>query len=70
MGESADLVRRILAGEPGPQRDHALLNAGAAVLVGGRAQDLGEGVKLAGEAVDSGAASATLASLIERSHGR
>ncbi len=68
--ESADLVRRILGGEPGPQRNHALLNAGAAVLVGGRAQDLAEGVKRAGEAVDSGAAAATLASLIERSHGR
>ena len=67
---SAEVVRRILAGEPGPPRDHALLNAGAALVVADRVADLGEGVTRAGEAVDSGAAAGTLELLIERSHCR
>lgn len=70
VADSAEAVRRILAGERGPRRDHALLNAGAAILVGGRAESLGQGVALAGTAVDSGAAAATLKLLVERSHGR
>jgi len=68
--ESAEALRHILAGEAGPRRDHALLNAGAAILVGGRAESLRDGVRLAAEAVDRGAAAATLDLLIERSHGR
>ena len=67
---SAGAVRDILAGQPGPRRDHALLNAGAALLVGGTVSDLAEGVARAGEAVDSGAAARTLAALIQQSHGR
>ena len=46
----------MLAGEPGPQRDLVLLNAAAAIYVGGLADDLEEGVAKAAEAVDSGAA--------------
>ncbi len=67
---SAEAVRGILAGDRGPRRDHALLNAGAAVLVAGRANDLRDGVDQAAQAVDSGKAAATLAALVEISQGR
>ncbi len=46
----------VLGGEPGPARDVVLLNAGAAMFVAGRADDVGEGVKLAADAIDSGRA--------------
>ena len=60
---NAATTRRILAGEPGPQRDLALLNAGAAVYVSGRVADLRSGVQAAAEAVDSGRATAALDAL-------
>ena len=60
---NAATTRRILAGEPGPERDLALLNAGAAIYAGGRADTLREGVEAAAEAVDSGAAAAALDAL-------
>ncbi|HWC71742.1 MAG TPA: anthranilate phosphoribosyltransferase [Actinomycetota bacterium] len=57
---SAAIVRALLAGETGPKRDVVLLNAGAALEVAGRAADLGEGIALAAETIDSGAAAAAL----------
>ena len=60
---NAATTRRIFAGEPGPERDLALLNAGAAIYVGGRAGDLAEGVAAAAEAIDSGAVAAALDAL-------
>ena len=63
--ENAATVRGVLAGDPGPARDVTLLNAGAAVLVGGGAEDLGGGVERAREAIDSGAAQDVLARLVE-----
>jgi anthranilate phosphoribosyltransferase len=57
---NADIARRILAGEPGPARDLALLNAGAAIYAGGRARTLSEGVAKAQRAVDSGAGAQAL----------
>jgi anthranilate phosphoribosyltransferase len=60
---NAATTRRIFAGEPGPERDLALLNAGAAIYVGGRADSLREGVEEAARAVDSGAAAAALDAL-------
>ncbi len=62
--ENAAAVRGVLAGEPGPRRDLTLLNAGAAIYVGGLAADLGEGVAKAAEAIDSGAAGNVLDGLI------
>ena len=53
---NAGIARRVLAGEPGPERDLTVLNAGAAVYVGGAAESIEEGVRLAEQAVDSGAA--------------
>jgi anthranilate phosphoribosyltransferase len=57
---NAAVTRAILAGEPGAQRDLALLNAGAAIYAGGRAGSIATGVEAAAEAVDSGAAQRTL----------
>jgi anthranilate phosphoribosyltransferase len=72
---NARVTRRIFAGEPGPERDLALLNAGAAIYAGGKADDVAEGVRVATEAVDSGAARHTLAAFVEltrnvSAHGR
>ncbi|CAB4346532.1 unannotated protein [freshwater metagenome] len=58
--ENAAIIRAIFSGEPGPQREIASLNAGAAIYVAGRADSIGEGLELAREAIDSGAAAATL----------
>ena len=57
---SAEIARSILAGEHGPRRDVVLLNAGAALEVAGSAADLAEGVAMAADAIDTGAATATL----------
>jgi anthranilate phosphoribosyltransferase len=62
--ENAATVRAVLAGESGPARDLVLLNAGAAIYVGGLAADLEEGVGKAATAVDSGAGEEILAALI------
>jgi anthranilate phosphoribosyltransferase len=64
---NAGVTRSILEGEQGPQRDIALLNAGAGVFVGGGAVNLGDGVEQARQAVDSGAARDVLARLVDRS---
>ena len=65
--DNAATTRAILAGEHGPQRDIALLNAGAAIYAGGRADSIGGGVDAAREAVDSGAAARTLDAYVELS---
>ena len=62
---NADLARRVLAGEHGPHRDIVSLNAGAGLVVAGLADDLAAGIEAAREAIDSGAAVAALAALVE-----
>ncbi len=62
--ENAAASRSVLAGEPGARRDLVVLNAAAAIYVGGLAADLGEGVAKATEAIDSGAAADVLERLI------
>jgi len=57
---SAGLARAVLGGEPGPHRDVVLLNAAAALEVAGRAASLADGLAIAADAIDSGAAAATL----------
>ncbi|WP_024328288.1 anthranilate phosphoribosyltransferase [Thioalkalivibrio sp. ALR17-21] len=52
---SAAMLRDVLAGTPGPARDIVLLNAGAAIFVGGGASSLEAGVRRAAEVIDSGA---------------
>jgi anthranilate phosphoribosyltransferase len=58
--ENARVLRGVLAGEGGTERALAVLNAAAAIYVGGRAESLSEGVGRAEESIDSGAATATL----------
>jgi anthranilate phosphoribosyltransferase len=62
--ENAAATRAVLEGESGPRRDIVLLNAGAAIYVGGLAADLSDGVAKAAEAIDSGAAAGVLERLI------
>jgi anthranilate phosphoribosyltransferase len=66
--ENAAITREVLAGEEGPARDLVTLNAGAAVFVGGGADDLAGGIRLAREAIDSGAARRVLERLVELSN--
>ncbi len=57
---NAAAIRRVLAGEHGGHRSAVLLNAAGAIAAAGHARDLAEGLALAREAVDSGAAGARL----------
>ena len=66
--ENARITRDILAGEKGPKRDAVLLNAGAALYIGKKADSFAAGVKLAGEIIDSGKATETLERFIELSN--
>ncbi len=61
--ENAARMEALFAGQTGPLRDAVLLNAGAAFLVAGRAEDLRRGVALAAATIDRGAASDLLARL-------
>ena len=64
--ENACITRDVLSGaERGPKRDTVLLNAGAALLVGGLTSDLGEGIELATQSIDSGAALERLEAMID-----
>jgi len=62
--DNARLLAQVLAGRPGPLRQGVLLNAGAALWVGGAANSLAEGVQLAEQSIDSGEAQARLAGLV------
>jgi anthranilate phosphoribosyltransferase len=62
---NALLARRVLAGEPGPQRDVVLLNAAAGLVAAGVSQDLADGLARAAESVDEGRAQAVLDRLVE-----
>ena len=62
--ENAAITRAILGGEPGPRRNAVLLNAGAALYIGGQAASMQEGIGQAAELIDSGRALATLETFI------
>lgn len=66
--ENAEITRAILKGEQGPKRNAVLLNAGAALYLGGKAESMKEGVALAAEIIDSGKAYDTLQKFIEVSN--
>jgi anthranilate phosphoribosyltransferase len=66
---NAAAIRAVLAGEHGPFRDIVLLNAGAALIVGGKAADLKEAVAIAARAIDSGAARRALERLVAVTNG-
>jgi anthranilate phosphoribosyltransferase len=63
--ENAETIRQIFAGADGGKRDAVLLNAAGAIAAGGLAKDLAEGVGIARETVESGAAGERLEALIE-----
>ncbi len=65
---NAAITRAVLAGESGPQRDISLVNAAPAIVAAGLADGFVQGVGVAAEAVDSGAAAAVLAAAVAASH--
>ena len=66
--ENAQITLSILKGEKGPKRDAVLMNAGASLYIGGKAESFADGIKLAGEIIDSGKALETLNKFIEVSN--
>jgi anthranilate phosphoribosyltransferase len=66
---NAAIARAVLLGEAGAARDIVCLNAGAAIVAGGKAESLAQGVELARSAIDSGRAEAALASLVQITNG-
>jgi anthranilate phosphoribosyltransferase len=68
--ENAAAIRAILSGrEHGARRDAILLTAAGAIAAGGHADDLRDGLELARETLDSGAAAERLDALVAFSHG-
>ncbi len=63
--ENAETMRLLLKGQDGPLRDFVLLNSAAALVVGGLAPDLREGVRQAAGIIDTGAALAALTRFVE-----
>ena len=66
--ENAQITMDILNGVKGHKRNAALLNAGAALYIGGKAKDMKEGIALAEELIDTGKAMETLQKFIEISN--
>src|SRR5947207_2476514 len=62
------IARAVLGAEAGPPRDVVLLNAAAALVVAGRADDLRQGVDMGSESIDSGAAAGVLDRWVEVSN--
>ncbi|MBA5776542.1 anthranilate phosphoribosyltransferase [Stappia sp. F7233] len=67
--ENAVALLGVLEGKPSAYRDAVLMNAGATLVVAGKAKDLGEGIELARQSIDSGAARARLEKLVAISNG-
>ncbi|MFC0283447.1 anthranilate phosphoribosyltransferase [Camelimonas abortus] len=65
---NASAAMRLLQGEPGAYRDIVALNAGASLVVAGKAADLAEGVRMAQKAIDDGSARRALEKLVTASH--
>lgn len=66
--ENAQITRAILSGEKGHKRNAVLMNAGAALYIGGKADSMQDGVTLAAQLIDTGKALQTLDKLIEVSN--
>jgi anthranilate phosphoribosyltransferase len=65
--QNARVLREVLDGQPGTERALAVLNAGAAIYVGGVAESLAMGVERAQQSIDSGAAAGVLDGYLEHS---
>ena len=66
--KNAEITRAILQGEHGPKRNAVLMNAGAALYIGGKAESMKEGITLAAELIDSGKGMETLEKFVEVSN--
>ncbi len=66
--ENAKITLDILKGTQGPKRNAVLMNAGAALYIGGKAENMEEGIALAAKLIDSGSALRTLERFIEVSN--
>lgn len=66
--DNAKITLDILKGEKGPKRNAVLMNAGAALYIGGKAETMDAGITLAAELIDSGKALQTLEKMIEISN--
>jgi len=62
---NAQITREILAGQDGPRRKIVVLNSALAIVAGGKAETVREGVRVAEECLDSGAARKKLEALVE-----
>jgi len=62
--ENADITKKILGGEKGTKRNVVLLNASAALVAAGKAEDFMQGIDLAKDSIDSGAAAEKLEALV------
>ncbi len=67
VAENVAITRAVLDGEPGPKRDIVLVNAAPAIVAAGIAPGFEEGVRLAADSIDSGAARAVLDATVVRS---
>ncbi|WP_419886885.1 anthranilate phosphoribosyltransferase [Neobacillus niacini] len=63
--ENAEILKKVLSGEKGPCRDTVLLNAGIGIYTSGKATNIVEGINIARDVIDSGAAYEKLQQLIE-----
>jgi len=66
---NAKALRDMLGGAAGAYRDTVLMNAGAGLVIAGKATTLGDGIALAAQAIDSGRALQVLDRLVEISNG-
>lgn len=66
--ENAAALRQLLAGVPSPYRDVVVLNAGAGLVIAGRAADIAEGIAMAKASIDQGAAAERLSLLVATSN--
>jgi len=65
--ENAQITRNILNGEKGPKRNVVLINAAAALVAAGQAEDLKQGIQMAETAIDDGTAAKKMEALIKYS---
>ncbi len=68
LSVNAGIINNIFAGELGPKKDIVLLNSGAALYVADKVKDIGEGIEMAREAIDSGKVKDKLNELIKVSN--
>ncbi|WP_432626510.1 anthranilate phosphoribosyltransferase [Brotaphodocola sp.] len=67
--ENAEITMAILNGEKGPKRDAVMMNAGAAIYLAGKAESIADGIRIAGEIIDSGRAKHQLEAFVNGSKG-